>query len=58
MTEPDRAEPSRRHRPAPPILIALGAVAAVNAAAWFYFRAQQPKVDERTRDRLQPRIGS
>lgn len=55
MTDPDQIQSHRRGRGAPILLIALGAVAAANGAAWLYFRNRQPKVDQRTRERLRRR---
>lgn len=39
----------------PILLVSLAALGVAQAAAWFYFRKQQPVTDELTRDRLQPR---
>ena len=58
MNDSDQTEPSGRGAGAPIFLVALGAFAAVNAVAWFYFRKRQPAVDEQTRDRLAPRRGA
>jgi hypothetical protein len=42
----------------PILLVSLAAIGAAQAAAWFYFRRQQPVTDELTRDRLEPRSRS
>jgi hypothetical protein len=58
MSDTDETEHARRGAGTPILLITIGALAIANAAAWFYFRQQQPKLDERTRDRLRPRRGA
>jgi hypothetical protein len=57
---PEPASPDRaRHRRGLPILlVSIAAIGAAQAAAWFYFRKQQPVTDELTRDRLEPRSRS
>ena len=56
MVETEQSHPPRRHGiRTPAVMIAVGAVAAANAAAWFYFRKRQPVTDDQTRDRLRPR---
>lgn len=55
-TAPSRRDrPDRRGRGFPILLVSLAALGAAQAAAWFYFRRQQPVTDELTRERLQPR---
>jgi hypothetical protein len=44
-----------KHRGLPVLLVTVATLGAVQAAAWFYFRAKQPVTDELTRERLQPR---
>ena len=58
MQEEDLIGGRRRDGENRALLIGLGAFAAAHVAAWFYFRQQQPEVDERTRDRLRPRTGA
>jgi len=58
MTEPARPEPASRARHGrglPILLVSLAAIGAAQAAAWLYFRKNQPVTDELTRDRLEPR---
>lgn len=50
-TPPARERRSR----APAILLSLGTLGAVQAAAWVYLRNRQPDVDAQTRTRLQPK---
>ncbi|HEY0115895.1 MAG TPA: hypothetical protein VGB54_09255 [Allosphingosinicella sp.] len=58
MAETEQTKNRRRHGiGTPAVMIAVAAVTAANAAAWFYFRKRQPATDEQTRDRLQPRKG-
>lgn len=60
MTEPAPSEPSSRARHGrglPILLVSLAVAGAAQAAAWLYFRRQQPVTDELTRDRLAPRSG-
>lgn len=57
MKENDLSRAPRRHIGTPLLIVALGVVAAANAAAWFHFRKAQPRVDAQTRDRLRPRGG-
>jgi hypothetical protein len=55
MADIDTSRPRRRRTPA--ILVALTAIGAAKAGAWFYFRSKQPEADAQTRARLQPRGG-
>lgn len=61
MTDPIETRPfvpQRRSRGLPILLVALTAIGAAKAGAWFYFRNRQPVTDELTRERLQPRRGA
>jgi hypothetical protein len=58
MTESDRSGRGRHGRTLPLLLVSLAAIGAAQAAAWLYFRRQQPVIDELTRDRLEPRNGA
>jgi hypothetical protein len=60
MTEPAPPGPisrdrARHRRGLPLLLVSLAALGAAQAAAWFYFRKNQPVTDELTRHRLEPR---
>ncbi len=55
MTKSAPRADRHKRRGLPALLATVVALGAVQAAAWFYFRRQQPVVDELTRERLQPR---
>jgi hypothetical protein len=56
MTDPSPPACGRLHRRGVPILlVTVAALGAAQAAAWLYFRRQQPVIDELTRERLAPR---
>ena len=55
---PGRTGRVRHRRGLPVLLVSLAAIGAAQAAAWLYFRKNQPVTDELTRDRLEPRSRS
>jgi len=54
MTDPAPSSPRHRRRGLPILLVTLAALGAAQAAAWLYFRRNQPVTDELTRGRLDP----
>jgi hypothetical protein len=55
MDQPVEKQSASPGRSIASTLIVLGTLGFTGAAAWLYFRAREPKLDERTWDRLQPR---
>ena len=56
----DQLEPApapRSHKVMTTIVV-FGTLGITGAAAWLYFRAREPGMDEQTWDRLQPRRGA
>ncbi|HZG47464.1 MAG TPA: hypothetical protein VEZ41_14550 [Allosphingosinicella sp.] len=47
-----RRSERRKGRGLPILLVTVGVLGAAQAAAWFYFRKNQPVTDELTRERL------
>jgi hypothetical protein len=52
MSQSDPDAGRGKGRGLPILLVTVAALGAVQAAAWFYFRKQQPVTDELTRERL------
>ncbi len=52
MTPSDPPAGRGKGRTFPILFVTVAALGAVQAAAWFYFRRNQPVTDELTRERL------
>ena len=58
MDRPVEQKGEQRGRGIASTLIVFGTLGFTGVAAWLYFRAREPKLDEQTWDRLQPRRDS